>query len=58
MKPYLVVARAQKAELQFFSTTILASKFNKCIGTREVDLFLAILRFKGDVLPWLPCMLH
>ena len=57
MKPYPVAARAQKAELQFFSRTILASKFNKCIGTQEVDLFLTMLKFKGDVLPRLPCML-
>ena len=58
MKPYLAVARVQKAESQFFLTTILASKFKRCTRTQAVDLLFVMLKLRRDVLPWLPCMLQ
>ena len=58
MKPYLAVARAQKAELQFSLTTILAFKFKRCTRTQAVDLLFVMLKLRRNVLPWLPCMLQ
>ena len=47
MKPYLAVARAQKAELQFSLRTILASKFKRCTRTQAVDLLFVMYYYPG-----------